>query len=436
MTNIYEEFKTKLLKEMEESKDKQILRAKILSPEYLFDIDLENDTLYRSLLNEFRYLTLRHTEILVQRLADKYGYETTPKNELHGSFDVGMNINGEFVYIVFKNSPWSYDSASRSRFIQKVQSCGHTVYQVFLLKDSYYSRRTVNSFCERIRQTADCENLKIMLFEDLICDVFGENELKEFREAMADFREEMHEAIGYNITELFNEQNLRKFRAETENELKLMDYDAVKLKQKNEITAKNPYYRELYDNNYEIIKNNYINGKMYRLLLGNGDFALSFIQSEWCFKKHNFKNYYDKTGIVSGYLKSIEQLLWDIIKIVGKNRPIRSNSRTNEKTVKITPENIDLVDTALGSLEYFITSYSNGDLLLGSLAISEKYKSVQHYLKAQIKDWREKHRNGYFHKHNLENAGKAADIREQTLFLYMLILGSVKLDEKSIVLLK
>lgn len=46
-----------------------------------------------------------------------------------------------------------------------------------------------------------------------------------------------------------------------------------------------------------------------------------------------------------------------------------------------------------------------------------------------IADWREKHRNGFFHKHNLQSIDKVKEIRNQTLQLYFLILGGCTIGD-------
>lgn len=47
-----------------------------------------------------------------------------------------------------------------------------------------------------------------------------------------------------------------------------------------------------------------------------------------------------------------------------------------------------------------------------------------------IDDWREKHRNGYFHRDNLQSEAKVKEIRNQTLQLYFLILGGCKIKKE------
>ena len=61
---------------------------------------------------------------------------------------------------------------------------------------------------------------------------------------------------------------------------------------------------------------------------------------------------------------------------------------------------------------------------------------VRKYVKAQIFEWRDKYRNGYFHKHNLKDKKRVDEIREETYFLYMLILGSIKMSGAQVETLK
>ena len=85
----------------------------------------------------------------------------------------------------------------------------------------------------------------------------------------------------------------------------------------------------------------------------------------------------------------------------------------------------DDIDKTLGSLERFITNYSNESLFQSNFGNSRK--NVMRYLKAQISDWRVRYRNGYFHKHNLKQKDRIEAIREETYFLYLLILGAIRL---------
>ena len=242
---------------------------------------------------------------------------------------------------------------------------------------------------------------------------------------MITFKDEMHHAIGYQVTELCSPYHQQKLREELDTELKEMDYDAIKLRGFAEISAENPNINDLNQRNYGIIKDTYINGGRYKLLIGNADFAESFVTSEWLYKKYFFLDDLDNTFIVAGYLKSIEQLLWDIIFITGNGRQMDG--------IYIAEENVDAIDKTLGSLQHFLNTWSNDDLFRSDFGNAKHF--VMSYLNRRISHWRKAHRNGYFHKHNLKKKETIQAIREETCFLYFLILGALKLSSQEINLL-
>ena len=82
---------------------------------------------------------------------------------------------------------------------------------------------------------------------------------------------------------------------------------------------------------------------------------------------------------------------------------------------------------------YFITNYSNDDLFENAFGTSTHF--VMKYLQSQLSAWRSKYRNGYFHKHNLEDKDKIDAIRDETFFLYLLILGTISLDADAMLML-
>lgn len=54
------------------------------------------------------------------------------------------------------------------------------------------------------------------------------------------------------------------------------------------------------------------------------------------------------------------------------------------------------------------------------------------YLKSQIDLWRINYRNGYFHKRKLNKRSMVENIRKETVYLYMIILGSIDLTSENI----
>ena len=332
-------------------------------------------------------------------------------------FDLEIDFHGTKKYVEFKNSTMVFNSAAMGRMSYEISNADKPFVLVFLLRDNIDAREAVQKFAGRFKKNSN-NSIECCLFEDFLEEAFGFEVKDLFQKAMIGFKEEMHQAIGYQITELCSPYNLQKLKGVLEEELTVFDYDSIKRERFTEAREENPLVRDLNDRNYNIIKDTYIRTGRYRLLVGNSDFAESFLTSEWLLKKYFALEALDNTFIVSGYLKSIEQLLWDIIAIIGQGRSIRG--------VSISAENEEEIDKTLGALQYFMTSYSNDDLFQSVFGGSTHF--VMNYLKNQISNWRTRYRNGYFHKHNLNEIDKINSIKEETYFLYLLILGSIKLN--------
>ena len=149
---------------------------------------------------------------------------------------------------------------------------------------------------------------------------------------MLHFSEEMRDAIGYNVTQICNDKNLEDLRNQLRTDLLEFDYDKVKSSNDSSGT----YSEYINDNAYGVIKTEF--QKNYSLLLGQRDFAVSFLTSEWLFRQFASVPQIDNTFIATGYFKSIEQLLWGIIFIVGNGRSIGKDNHTvgnNESGIRL-----------------------------------------------------------------------------------------------------
>ena len=93
-----------------------------------------------------------------------------------------------------------------------------------------------------------------------------------------------------------------------------------------------------------------------------------------------------------------------MIHIVGQGRQMRG--------ITIEDNNIEDIDTTLGSLQSFIANYANDDLFENVFGTSTHF--VMQYLKYQLSAWRRNYRNGYFHKNNLEDKERINTIRYDT----------------------
>lgn len=421
---MYQKFKEKLLTDFEIKRDVIVASKQYSMRESLFGIRNRDDKVYEQILLEFERITLNSTNELVLEIFKKHNITAYKSKEI-SSYCIAVETKEEKHYIVIINKPQSINSERMHMIIEKIRMENCPVTFVFLLKDTLENHNAmlqierqfyVDTITEEKRSEFSC-----LLFTEFLLKFFGQAELDSFSEMLEEFNNDFHNVIGYQITELCTPKNLNILRSELNDELKSFNYD--KIKQKPYVRSNNRSFSQSdFEKNFEKMRSMFIDNKRYELLLSNADFAKSFLTSEWLYKKYVTLDKLDNTFIVAGYLKSIEQLLWDIIVLTGVGRKI--------KDVKITTKEDDTIDKTLGALEWFIGSWYNSNLYLNSF-VGDKNEVVD-YLRAQIADWRANRRNGYFHKHELSHKKNVDLIREETWFLYFLILGSLKLSNDQV----
>ena len=432
---MYEKFKRHLIEEMVVRRDIIVLNQKKRSLEPLFEITSEDDKLYERLLDEFDRIAIRNVERLIGDLCIKHGIDVELAGNT-GTFDLLIKKNDKEYYVELKSSPsvlnvGGIKHSPIDRLMSQVEATDKPVCLVFLVKDNENSQNEIKKNEARRLQRKYPDNLIFMLFDDFMRDFFGEEELKLFKKSMISYKDEMHQAIGYQITEIFNEHNLALLKGELEKELKEFDYESQRAERFSEVRSTDRRFRDINDNNFRNIKRRFINQGRYKLLIGEGDFANAFMTSEWLYKKYIALADLDNTFIVAGYLKSIEQLLWDIIYLKGQGSQIKKKG--NRDTVILDDNNLEIIDTTLGSLEKFLKEYADDSIFEASFGGNTSF--ILNYLKKQLSTWHTKNRNGYFHKDNLRNLESIETIRNATIFLHFLVMGSISLDNDDLLIL-
>ena len=184
-------------------------------------------------------------------------------------------------------------------------------------------------------------------------------------------------------------------------------------------------------------------GRLIKYLLGRADFARSFITSEYLLTQYDCNDCFDYTAIISGYLKSIEQLLYRIALFsANEGRMIkygRGRDRNN-KWVKPVPEkdtwsnndvrrvafiddNLPCIDTTMGSLWHYFAN--NMDLLL--LDTEDQKKTLIQCLDCYTRECR----NNSFHHDNMSSWARVQFVRQNTIFLYIALLAGCKMSGNS-----
>ena len=194
------------------------------------------------------------------------------------------------------------------------------------------------------------------------------------------------------------------------------------------------------DNDLKIINFSFINKRRYEALTGSEDFAHSFITSEYLYQTLGDYNRFDYTAIVTGYLKSIEQLLYKTINVAlndnhiedlwiqarryYNNNQFRTNpNKRGKKQVKFTQANVQHFDTSFAAMVYLLNSYENG------WAVSKTAKDI---ITAYLLTFCDECRNEHFHKDNINDIKEVEKIRNNAYMLMYYILGGYNYSKASI----
>lgn len=139
------------------------------------------------------------------------------------------------------------------------------------------------------------------------------------------------------------------------------------------------------------------------LLTGNFDYAKSFSTSEYLYKYFKNNPMFDYTPIVSSYLKSIEQLL----NFICCNYASLSSDTTDMSTF------------TLGKYIKYMNEAANETIFRPEI------RPVKSIIYRCLTSYRIECRNNLFHKDYFNSWDRVEMIRENSLFLYTVILGSI-----------
>lgn len=178
--------------------------------------------------------------------------------------------------------------------------------------------------------------------------------------------------------------------------------------------------------------------ELYKALFGKSDFAECFPTAEYLFEILKDGGNFDHTAIACGYFKSVEQLTHRIIKITldeiaptdlwiqkkPKSRyvpPRDYRKEGNTASVRFVKEYEDCFNLSQGSQIHFLHG-NQGGWRISEDANERIFKYLLRY--------NSKHRNGYFHKENIDLTTedqkpmeKIEEIRGNTLDVFRLLLG-------------
>lgn len=253
---------------------------------------------------------------------------------------------------------------------------------------------------------------------------------------------EARSEIGFQTIDILSPRNLSYFKNQ-----KLKEYAEIHY---SELTYQYVYENEKRNNkplneipksDLEIMDSFFVKRELFKCFVGIKGFSKCFITSEYLYGLFKEGNNFDYTAVVSGYLKSVEQIIYEILCAEVRLRPskdvyIKRKSGNLRNYEYIKPVSVKNHITGAWQVpfeykyqEYFDISLSPMIWLLHDhpeiWRISDEAKSIVHeYLLQYCKECR----NDHFHKDNINFFESVKKIRNNTLLVFYFLLGGCKLS--------
>lgn len=243
---------------------------------------------------------------------------------------------------------------------------------------------------------------------DIVKEYFGKEESKRLYATVSEFKEKVKNYLSISLVKGLSPNVIVNFRRIIEN--RILTYNYKKLLTKN--YAGNKLERK----DYELLYDRFIKKQLYKVLLSDNDFSESLITAEWMYISMKDAKAVDLTIIGLGYIKCVEQLLFNLICFhKNENKKIGDKNKKYEVDDELISNKLDIF--SIGNMAHFYEDYLNGNLLVAMENPTVIKKSI--FCFANI-------RNGYFHKHNIHDWNIIDEMLDETYLILFLLIGSKK----------
>lgn len=255
----------------------------------------------------------------------------------------------------------------------------------------------------------------------LIKTLFGDNEANLFTGFANEIVQSLKECVGIKPIKNLSPYSLYGFRLIVADHLEHITLNTGTLFSKDQ--NKNV---QLSNNDITYILKQYKNSDFYRSMISENDFSISFITAEWLFDTLQHSSSIDLSSIIMGYCKSLEQLLFQIVKFhANEGRSIKPSKGNSSDRIELTTERINQfeIDSSWGSLVYFMSE--NKDIF----RCSELSEDGIEYILTSLRIMNSK-RNQYFHKKNCDITEYTEKIKDYVYTTICCLLGAISFTEE------
>lgn len=407
-TGIYEYAFYRMLESVKKTKD-DFSKAMSIDRDMqvaLLQLEDEETRLYDTTVKMSQHSLVVETEYLLMRLLAFYGIAYTPytENERYSYYMPFYRIEDD-KKVAYVFTPTITTSIDWRKIKEQYGVDGIKAVAMVELGQDADTRNTIVGYA--IQKSGGF--IDYITLRDLF-SLISADEYNVYKKYVEKYNTDVHKLIGYRTIVVPSEESLDKLKHNLETELRQLPF-AQTMREEN-----------LYEGQVRTIECNFWDKGLYKALLGDSTFAESLLSSEWYYQTHGASSSaLEQTAIVAGYLKSVEQLLYAVVRLsIGSGKAIKRKGNDRIVYVDYSIENENFVDYSLGSLIGYIRHYS--DLwMVNSFA--------KNYVCDKISIFRDKYRNDHFHKGNIRCIEEIRDIRNYSLFMMYLILGALRIDE-------
>ena len=250
------------------------------------------------------------------------------------------------------------------------------------------------------------------LLEDIVSSDFDPKTWDELNRTLANIERRSKDFQWFGLIGYYNELTQIQYVGNVAQKLTSFNYCERLMRLDNPIAKKD----------LEVLQQAFVTHKGYKLLLGERDFCSSFITSEWLFDNLNIGSKLEKTYVVAGYIKSIEQLMAFLIRESSDAHSI-IGVQGSGGIRNVDVQSDEFFSATLGNMMYYLSSYSNRKIYVHGISNVAIRKSID-----IVREWIKVERNGYFHKHNIQSTAKVDEIRIKTYLLYFLLIGGIPIN--------
>ena len=315
--------------------------------------------------------------------------------------------------ILYQNGEFAIEQSVQ----ELMDKCGaNSVQYIYFLKNNAYKQ------CANYIESINTPDKGTRMFGFYwLFDTFFSNERDAFFKALDKFNSRLNNELSYSVLPLTNNYKTALFMRKVMS--RFLNFPYKEYLNKKENKHANVFINE---NDFEIIKKNFMNNIYYSFVYSSDDYAKSFITAEWLFEQIDVVKNIDLSPICEGYTKSMEQLMFKLLKFHSgqgiRFKTGKYDKNGNAKYAKLDSELKEESNMTLGMMPYFYRD--NLELFIDEISDYSK-----NYVKEVMFNYSKKCRNGFSHKDNLYDTDVALYIRKQTYLLLFLIFGSLKIND-------